>query len=55
MQEAIASHGSQDAHLIIHPAVTKVTLRQFEAGEAAAEEMLPALRRLLPWLQGEPA
>jgi NTE family protein len=59
MQEAIESHGSRDAHLIIHPAVARVTMRQFEAGraliaagEAAAEEMLPALRGLLPWLQG---
>lgn len=57
MQEAIESHGSERANLIIHPEVTKVTLREFavgraliEAGEAAAEEALPALRRLLPWL-----
>jgi hypothetical protein len=57
MQEAIESHGSQRADLVIHPALGKVTLRQFrdglgliEAGEAAAEEALPALRRLLPWL-----
>jgi hypothetical protein len=57
MQEAIESHGSQRASLIIHPQVPKVTLRQFqegsalvEVGEAAAEEALPTLRRLLPWL-----
>lgn len=60
MQEAIESHGSQGAHLIIHPAVTRVTLREFEAGralveagEAAAEETLPALRGLLPWMRPE--
>ena len=57
MQEAIESHGSQEAHLIIHPTVSKVTLRNFDAGEAliaageaATEEMLPALRKHLPWL-----
>lgn len=58
MQETIESHGSQQAGLVIHPRVGKVTLRQFsegepliEAGAAAAEEALPALRRRLPWLE----
>lgn len=58
MQETIESHGSQQAGLVIHPRVGKVTLRQFsngepliEAGVAAAEEALPALRRRLPWLE----
>jgi hypothetical protein len=57
MQEAIESHGTQGAALIIHPSVTKVTLRQFQEGrslitlgEQAAEEALPAVRRLFPWL-----
>ncbi|MGN6674167.1 MAG: patatin-like phospholipase family protein [Thermomicrobiales bacterium] len=57
MQEAIESHGTQGAALIIHPAVTKVTLRQFQQGrslvalgEQAGEEALPAIRRLFPWL-----
>lgn len=57
MQEAIESRGSQDASLVIHPQLTKVTLRQFRegqaliaAGEQAAEEALPTLRQLLPWL-----
>lgn len=57
MQEAIESHGIERADLLIHPAVTRVMLRNFAegraliaAGEAAAEETLPALRRLLPWL-----
>ena len=59
MQEAIESLGSERADLMIHPQVSKVTLRRFaegralvEAGEAAAEEALPGLRRLLPWLEG---
>ena len=57
MQEAIESHGTQRASLIIHPTVPKVTLRDFSEGgplillgEHAAEEALPTLRRLLPWL-----
>ena len=57
MQEAIESHGTQRANLIIHPAVPKVTLRDFseggpliQLGQQAAEEALPTLRRLLPWL-----
>jgi NTE family protein len=57
MQEAIEAHGTARADLLIHPEVTKVTLRHFAegralvaAGEVAAEEALPALRRLLPWL-----
>ena len=57
MQEAIESHGTQGASLIIHPAVPKVTLRDFSEGgalirlgEQATEEALPTLRRLLPWL-----
>jgi NTE family protein len=57
MQEAIESHGTQRANLIIHPPVPKVSIRQFSEGHAlirlgqqAAEEALPTLRRLLPWL-----
>ncbi len=57
MQEAIESHGTQGANLIIHPTVPKVTLRDFseggpliQLGQQAAEEALPTLRRLLPWL-----
>jgi NTE family protein len=60
MQEAIESLGSERADLMIHPQVTKVTLRHFAegraliaAGEAAAEEALPALRRLLPLAREE--
>lgn len=59
MQETIESHGSQQAGLVIHPRVGKVTLREFsagepliEAGEIAATEALPGLRRYLPWLEG---
>lgn len=61
MQEAIESHGIARADLLIHPQVTKVPLRHFAegraliaAGEVAAEEALPVLRRLLPWLAGPP-
>ncbi|MFN8511473.1 MAG: cyclic nucleotide-binding domain-containing protein [Thermomicrobiales bacterium] len=57
MQEAIESHGTQRANLIIHPPVPKVSIRQFSEGQTlirlgqqATEEALPTLRRLLPWL-----
>lgn len=57
MQESIEGHGSQEAAMVIHPAVGKVTLRQFGAGSTlidsgirATEAALPALRLLLPWL-----
>lgn len=60
MQEAIESHGTHRANLIIHPPVPKVTLRHFaegktliELGQRSAEEALPSMRRLFPWL-GEP-
>lgn len=57
MQESIEGHGSQQAALVIHPTVAKLTLRQFnagstlvEAGARATEAALPTLRRLFPWL-----
>jgi NTE family protein len=57
MQESIEGHSSQQAALVIHPTVPKMSLRQFsagltlvEAGARATDAALPTLRLLLPWL-----
>ena len=57
MQEAIEASCGHNASLVIHPALAKVPLRQFNTGAAlmetgarATEAALPTLRTLLPWL-----
>ena len=57
MMSEIRSHTAGEPALVINPQVLGVSLRQVRdaapyaaAGEAATEEALPRLRRLLPWL-----
>ena len=61
----IRSHTVDDSSILIVPKVTRVAMRNFvegkqymNSGEEAAEEVLPRLRELLPWLNeptdGEP-
>lgn len=57
MMSEIRSHTAGEPAVVINPKVTGVPLRNIRdaapytaAGEAATEEMLPRLRRLIPWL-----